>query len=66
MPSSVVASFKYDLLKHTLRVTYVSGKVYDYLNVPADVYQEMKDAESKGTFLNLRIKGLYRFRKISS
>jgi hypothetical protein len=64
MPSTVVASFNYNPAKHILRIVYVSGKVYDYLNVPAGVYEEMKAAESKGTYLNLRIKGFYRYKKV--
>ena len=48
----------------TLRITYTSGKVYDYKNVSPDVYEEMKKAESKGTFLNYQIKGKYKFKKV--
>jgi len=64
MPSSVVASFDYNLPKHVLRVVFVSGKIYDYHNVPQSIYEEMKIAESKGTFLNLRIKNSYPFKKV--
>lgn len=61
MPSSVVAAMKYDNHAHKLRIVFVSGKVYDYQNVPKDVYDAMKAAGSKGTFLNTEIKGKYRF-----
>ena len=64
MPSSVVHSFHYDPLSLTLRVTFVSGKVYDYLNVPGEKYKEMKEAFSKGTYFNQNIKPYYLFRKI--
>ena len=64
MPSSVVARFEYDEEKATLRVFFVSGSIYDYLKVPKVVYEEMKRSGSKGVFLNLRIKGNYRYRKI--
>ena len=64
MPSSVVASMKYNVAAAILRVVYVSGKIYDYINVPKDVYDEMKAAASKGTFLNTQIKGKYGFRKV--
>lgn len=62
--SSVVAAMEYDESLSTLRITYVSGKVYDYKNVPPEVYEEMKEAESKGTFLNYRIKGKYRYKRV--
>lgn len=64
MPSSVVAAIKYDVYSSTLRVIYVSGMVYDYKNVPIEVFEAMKAAFSKGTFLNQHIKGNYEFEKI--
>ena len=64
MPSSVVAAIRYDDTTSTLRVVYVSGSVYDYKQVPAKVYQEMKTASSKGEFLNKHIKTKYLFEKI--
>jgi hypothetical protein len=64
MPSSVVASFSYDSARSALRVFFVSGSVYDYLRVPQKVYDEMKESGSKGTFLNLKIKGTYPFKKV--
>jgi hypothetical protein len=65
MPSSVIAGMSYNVPSATLRVTFVSGRVYEYRNVPEEVYREMKKAGSKGEFLNLRIKGHYAFKKIN-
>ena len=65
MPSTVVANFTYDAAKSILNVVYVSGKVYAYKNVPEHVYQAMKEAFSKGTFLNENIKGKYPFKKLN-
>ena len=64
MPSAVVAAIKYDALSSTLRVIYVSGLVYDYKNVPEEVYTAMKTSFSKGAFLNQYIKGKYVYEKI--
>ena len=64
MPSSVVSAIKYDANTYTLRVIYVSGSVYDYKDVPEKVYREMKEAFSKGEFLNKHIKPNYEFEKI--
>jgi len=66
MPSSVVAAMTYDPGSSTLRVRFVSGMVYDYKNVPEKVFKQMKNAASKGTFLNQYIKGNYEFEKVSS
>jgi len=64
MPSSVIAGLSYNAPASTLRVVFVSGRVYEYRNVPGEVYREMKRAGSKGTYLNRYIKGNYNFKKI--
>ena len=64
MPSSVVAAIRYDPGTYTLRVIYVSGSIYDYKDVPEKVYKEMKEAFSKGEFLNKNIKPNYEFEKV--
>ena len=64
MPSSVVAAMKYDTKSSKLRVIYTSGNIYDYKEVPEEVYNEMKKASSKGEFLNKQIKPNYEFEKI--
>lgn len=64
MPSTVVKSFTYDSKKARLYVTFLSGKVYAYLNVPESVYEEMKAAFSKGKYLNEFVKGKYEFKAV--
>ncbi len=66
MPSSVIAAIHYEPAAKTLLVRYLSGASYIYKNVPEEVYEEMKGAFSKGTFLNKRIKGHYKFEKCAS
>ncbi|MEO6454986.1 MAG: KTSC domain-containing protein [Ginsengibacter sp.] len=64
MPSSVVSAISYNAATATLRITFVSGMIYDYKNVPEEVYTALKTSGSKGTYLNQQIKGSYRFEKI--
>ena len=64
MPSSVVAKADYDPETETLRIIYTSGSIYDYKKVPPAVFDEMKNAFSKGVFLNKEIKGNYVYKKI--
>jgi hypothetical protein len=64
MPSTVIHSYRYFSDEQRLRVTYVSGAVYDYLGVPIEVYAAMKAYQAKGTFLNREIKGRYPFQKV--
>ncbi|WP_205513289.1 KTSC domain-containing protein [Longitalea arenae] len=65
MPSSVVAHIDYDPKSLILRITYTSGQVYDYLHVPASIYEAMKKSGSKGIYLNKFIKGHYPFKKLT-
>ncbi len=64
MPSSVVAAINYYTETSTLRIRYVSGAIYDYKDVPKEVYVAMKASASKGTFLRLEIKDKYAFERI--
>jgi hypothetical protein len=65
MPSSVIASINYFPETHKLRVEFLSGLIYDYKDVPPEVYKALKIAGSKGRFLNFHIKGKYQFDKIN-
>jgi hypothetical protein len=65
MPSTVIASMIYDQEAHTLRVTYVSGSIYDYKGVPEEEYELMKTSGAKGIYLNKNIKGKYPFEKVN-
>jgi len=38
--------------------------IYDYKNVPEQIYTAMKTAFSKGTFLNKYVKARYEFEKV--
>jgi len=64
MPSSVVANIEYESHSCTLRVIYFSGTIYEYKNVPAEIFTQMKNAFAKGVFLNKYIKGKYPFAKV--
>lgn len=66
MPSSVVQRYTYNRENGTLRVIFVSGLIYDYKNVPEEVYHAMKKFTSKGQFLNSYIKPNYKYKKISN
>jgi len=65
MPSSVVAHMDYFEKSSTLRIIYTSGAIYDYLKVPVAVYEAMKKATSKGTYLNKVIKRHYSYKKVT-
>jgi hypothetical protein len=64
MPSSVVANMIYNPDTSVLRVIFVSGSIYDYLDVPPEVYEAMRTSGSKGIYLNRQIKKNYKYKKI--
>ena len=65
MPSTVVAHMDYYPETFTLRITYTSGEIYDYKKVPAKIYEAMKQAPSKGVYLNKIIKKHFTYKKVT-
>lgn len=61
MPSTLIRVFSYDERTSVLSVTFVTGAVYHYFDVPAEVAQNMRAAFAKGEFFNAHIRGKYRF-----
>ena len=64
MPSAVVSHMTYDPERRELTVTFVSGMVYLYKEVPESEYYAMKTSGAKGIYLNRHIKGKYKFEKL--
>ena len=61
--SSAVARIGYDEAAEEAYVEYLGGGLYAYEGVPADVFEELTNADSKGTFVNEVIKE-YPFREL--
>ena len=62
--SSNVDQIGYDADTSELHVIFKkTADCYVYSGVPADVYEQLMNADSKGQFLNQRIKGTYDYRK---
>lgn len=62
--SSNIASIGYDEDSNTLEIEFHNGGVYQYFDVPFQVYDDLMSAESKGIYLAQQIKGKYRFVKV--
>jgi hypothetical protein len=54
--SSAVARIGYDAELEETFVEFLDADLYAYEGVPADVFEELAHAESKGTFVNEMIK----------
>ena len=61
MNSSSIAAAGYDRRRHALRLRYLGGGTYDYLDVPEPVFADLIAASSKGQFVNWQIKPHYRY-----
>jgi lysyl-tRNA synthetase class 2 len=59
--SVAVRSFDYDKETHKLRVEFSNGGVYQYHDIPEEVYKAMKDAPSVGQYFNAQIREKYGF-----
>ncbi|HEY9045264.1 MAG TPA: KTSC domain-containing protein [Ohtaekwangia sp.] len=62
--SSGLASIGYDEDHAILEVEFTSGEVYQYLDVPLEVYEALMSAESHGTYFSKHIRPLYDFRHV--
>ncbi len=47
-----------------LELRFESGRIYQYYNVPEDVFEGMLSADSKGRYFNAHVRGKYDFREI--
>jgi len=61
--SSAVAKVGYDAEAEEVFIEYVGGDRYAYEGVPPSVFEELTNADSKGTFVNATLKE-YPFRKV--
>ncbi len=61
--SSAVASIGYDVELEEAYIEYMGGDLYAYEGIPVDVFRELINAASKGTFVNAVIKE-YPFRRV--
>ena len=63
--SSNVKAIGYDERTQTLEVEFLSGGVYQYRNVPENMYNEFMRASSKGRFLHIYIKNCYPYSRVA-
>ena len=65
LASSSIASITYDPNDGLLEIEYRrTGQIYDYFDVPRDIYRALMDAESKGAFINRFLKPNYDYARV--
>jgi hypothetical protein len=62
---STVGRFNYDADAELLTVRFDKGGVYQYEDVPADVYQQIEASDSKGAAFNDLVKSKFKSTKVS-
>lgn len=62
--SSNIASVGFDEASSTLEVEFNNGAIYQYFNVPQQIFELMMEAPSKGVFLNTNIKNAFPFSRV--
>ncbi len=63
--SSNVAAVGYDPNTKTMDVTFNSGSVYNYFDVPMGIYEALISADSVGKTLHAIVKGHYAYERVS-
>ncbi len=59
--SSNIEAIGYEDRSQELHVRFVSGASYIYYDVPRQIFDNLVEATSKGSFLNREVRGVYRF-----
>lgn len=62
--SSNIESIGYDKDNSILEVGFLNGTVYQYFDVPEEIWDAFREADSKGRFLNSKIKGNYSYSQV--
>jgi hypothetical protein len=65
MPSTVINHYAYDEATQSLVITFVTGMVYRYKEVPEKVYKLFRASISKGKYFNYHIKDKFQFEKLN-
>lgn len=63
--SSNLSSVGYDSGSKTLEIEFHGGGIYQYSNVPFEIYNSLLDASSKGKFHHRYIKYNFSYRRVS-
>ncbi|HLO55364.1 MAG TPA: KTSC domain-containing protein [Saprospiraceae bacterium] len=62
--STNIASIGYDDNTSTLEIEFLNNSIYQYFEVPQQIYEGLMKADSHGQFLAQNIKGVFRYSKV--
>lgn len=62
--SKTIREIEYFPENKTLHITYTTGKKYQYVGIPSELWDAMQVVESIGSFVAQKIKGHYQYKQI--
>jgi lysyl-tRNA synthetase class 2 len=62
--SSMISAFKYDPAKKELEVMFTRTGTYRYFDVPEDVIKDLREADSKGSFMRYAVIDMFEYEKV--
>lgn len=62
--SSNLSRIRYDDSTRTLEIEFNGGRQYQYFDVPEQVFEGLRDADSHGSYFHEHIKGSYRYTRL--
>ena len=62
--SSNISEVGYDETSRVLEVLFSNGSVYQYFDVPPQIYAELMQAGSIGQYLTANVKGNFRYARV--
>jgi len=64
--SRLLATMAYDHNQAVLQLEFCDGTVYQYFQVPRQTYQDLLQADSKGTYFNRYVRNVFRYAPLHS
>ncbi|HYC18864.1 MAG TPA: KTSC domain-containing protein [Pseudolabrys sp.] len=61
-----ITNIEYDKATERLTLSFVTGRVFEYVDVPSEVAASFQSAFSKDTFFNGYIRDRYDFRELTA
>jgi hypothetical protein len=61
----VIDSYRYEPDRRVLLITFVSGQVYAYFDVPPEVHAGLRNASSRGRYFASHVRDRFPYRRLT-
>jgi len=62
--SSNLNSASYDTADKKLKVTFNNGSIYEYYDIPWQIFTKLRMSESQGKYFNTEISKIYKYKRL--